>query len=84
MWTNRKFINNRNVEIEDKKKIKIAFVVWTLKVMSGSEKVVYDIVRKLERRLYSIAIISLKDGPMRAQYEKLEAKVFTFSKNKSN
>lgn len=65
-------------------KIKIAFILWTLVGMGGSEKVVYDIVRKLNKQHYSILIISFNDGPVRALYENLDIKVNVITKEKRN
>lgn len=67
-------MNNPNV------KIKIAFVIWTLVGMGGSERVVYDIARKLDRKRYTILLISFEEGPVRELYEKLGIKVHVISK----
>ena len=61
---------------------RIAFVVWTLRGMSGSETVVYDIARKLNKKLYPTIIVSFEDGPVRKMYEALGAKVYVISKKK--
>ena len=50
-------------------KKKIAFVVWTLADMGGSERVVYDIVRNLGKNRYSSIVVGFEDGPFRALYE---------------
>ena len=63
-------------------KIKIAFVIWTLEGMAGSEKVVFDIVRNLDKRKYELFLLSFKDGPIRNLYENLGVKVKTFLKEK--
>ena len=69
----------RNFATPNRDKIKVAFVIWTLEGMGGSEKVVYDIVRKLDKRFYSIVIVGLTDGPVRKIYEKIGARVFAIS-----
>ena len=51
--------------------VTVAFVLWTLKAMGGSEKVVYDIARKLDKKLYPLVIVSFEDGPVRKMYEAL-------------
>ncbi len=63
-------------------KIRIAFVVWTLEGMAGSEHVVFDIVRKLNKNRYEILILSFKDGPIRNLYENLGVKVRVFFKRR--
>ena len=50
-------------------KIRVAFIVWTLKYMSGSERVIFDIARKLDKNRYSVKLISFEDGPERKEYE---------------
>jgi glycosyltransferase involved in cell wall biosynthesis len=67
-------MNNQN------EKIKVAFILWSLIGMGGSERVVYDITRNLDRQRYSVLIISFEDGPVRTLYEKLGIKVYTISK----
>ena len=62
--------------------IKVAYVLWTLLGMGGSERVVYDSVRKLDKKRYSIVVISFEDGPIREIYEKLGVKIYVISKNK--
>ncbi len=64
------------------RKIRIAFIVWTLEGMSGSEKVVYDIVRKLDQRRYYIVIVGFANGPVRKMYEDIGAMVYVISKKK--
>lgn len=44
--------------------------------MGGSEKVVYDIVRKLDRERYMPVIVGFEDGSIRERYEKMEARVY--------
>ncbi len=50
--------------------------------MSGSEKVVYDIVRKLDQRRYYIVIVGFANGPVRKMYEDIGAMVYVISKKK--
>lgn len=64
------------------KPIKIAFVIWSLAGMGGSERVVYDIVRKIDKRRFSIIVISFEDGPVRKLYEKIGVKVISIVKEK--
>ncbi|MCB2141171.1 glycosyltransferase, partial [bacterium] len=61
-------------------KIRIAFVLWTLETMGGSEHVVFDIVRKLDQNQFEIIVIGLSDGPVRKRYENIGVKVETVSK----
>lgn len=61
-------------------KIRIAFVLWTLEGMGGSEHVVYDIVRKLDKDRFDVLVIGFKEGPIRRTYEKLGVKVEVISK----
>ena len=63
-------------------KIRIAFVLWTLEGMGGSEHVVYDIVRKLDKDRFDVLVISFKEGPVRRTYEKLGVKVEVILKKK--
>jgi len=63
-------------------KIRVAFVVWTFEGMGGSEHVVCDIIRKIDRDRFEVVIIGFKDGPVRDVYEKLKAKVFVVTKSK--
>ena len=63
-------------------KIRIAFVLWTLEGMGGSEHVVFDIVRKLDKDRFYILVISFKEGPVRHIYEKLGVKVEVVSKKR--
>jgi glycosyltransferase involved in cell wall biosynthesis len=65
-------------------KIKIAFVIWTLEGMAGSERVVFDIVRTLDKNKYETFVLSFRDGPIRKLYEKVGAKVSIFSKGKKH
>jgi glycosyltransferase involved in cell wall biosynthesis len=67
---------------DESRKIGIAFVLWTLEGMAGSERVVYDIVRKLDRRRYSVVIIGFADGPVRKMYEDAGARAYVVSKKK--
>ena len=61
---------------------RIAFVVWTLRGMGGSERVVYDIARKLNKELYTAIIVSFEDGPVRKVYENIGVKVHVIEKKK--
>jgi L-malate glycosyltransferase len=61
-------------------RINIAFIVWTLIGMGGSERVIYDIVRKLDKQRFSILIIGFNDGPVRELYEKLGIRVIVLLK----
>lgn len=63
-------------------KIRIAFVVWTLEGMGGSEHVVFDIARKLDRNMFEVVIVGFKDGPVRNRYEHLGIKVTVVEKQK--
>jgi len=65
-------------------KIVVAFVSWTLIGMGGSEHVVYDIARKLDRKHFSVIIISFEDGPVRYLYEEIGIKVHVLLKKKKN
>ncbi|RJQ69643.1 MAG: glycosyltransferase family 1 protein [Desulfobacteraceae bacterium] len=58
-------------------KIKIGFVIWTLKNMGGSEKLIYDIVRKLSGQRFEKYLISLDDGPVKDIYQNLGVHVLT-------
>jgi glycosyltransferase involved in cell wall biosynthesis len=62
-------------------KTKVAFVVWTLEGMGGSEKLVYDLCGKLDRNKYDVIVISLRDGPVREQYEQIGTKVYVTSED---
>jgi len=64
-------------------KIKVAFILWTLEGMGGSERVVYEVASKLDKGLYSVLIVSFKEGPVRMMYERLGFKVCVVSKHKS-
>lgn len=57
-------------------------MLWTLEGMAGSERVVYDIVRKLDQERYSVVIIGFADGPVRKMYEDVGARVYVVSKKK--
>lgn len=61
-------------------KIRILFVIWTLEGMGGSEKVVYDIVRKLDRHIFDPLLLSFEDGPIREAYESIGVDVFVIKK----
>jgi len=61
-------------------KIRIAFVLWSLEGMGGSESVVFDIVRKLDKNLFEVLVIGLKDGPVRQLYEEIGVKIEVVSK----
>lgn len=63
-------------------KKKLAFVVWSLAGMGGSEKVVYDIVRGLDKRRFSSIIVSFEDGPLKSLYEKMGVKTYCTCKTK--
>lgn len=63
-------------------KIRIAFVLWTLKSMGGSEHVVFDIVRKLDHTKFHILVVGLDEGPVRNIYEEIGVKVEVVSKKK--
>ena len=67
-----------------KKRIHIAFVIWTLEGIGGSERVVYDIARRLDDDRYYIILISFKDGPIRKRYEALGIKVCVITKEGSS
>ena len=67
-------MNNSVVEI------KIAFVIWTFAGMGGSERVIYDIVRILDKRQYTIILISFEDGQVKGLYEKLGIKTYVIQK----
>ena len=60
--------------------IKIAFIIWSLRGMGGSERVVYDIIRKLDKKRYTILLISFEDGPVRKLYENIDVKIYIVSK----
>lgn len=60
--------------------MKIAFVLWTLCGMGGSERVVYDVARKLKEKGHSIFIVSLEDGPIRQCYQSLGIEVCALPK----
>jgi len=50
--------------------------------MGGSEHVVYEIVRKINKAKYTPIVVSFDDGPVRSMYEELGVKVYTVSKMK--
>lgn len=62
--------------------MKVAFLIWTLEGMGGSEKVVYDLARKFDKAAYEIVIVAFSDGPVRKLYEEIGLKVFTVTKEK--
>lgn len=75
------------MEIPDKQfgtqkcdKIRIAFILWSLEGMGGSEHVVFDIVRKLNKELFEILVVSFREGMVRNAYEKLGVKVAVVTK----
>jgi len=59
---------------------RIAFILWTLGGMGGSEKVVYDLSRKLDPAAYNVVIIGFSDGPARRLYEEFGATVHALTK----
>jgi glycosyltransferase involved in cell wall biosynthesis len=61
-------------------RIRIAFILWTLSGMGGSEKVVYDLARKLNPIVYNVVIVSFSDGPVRKLYEEFGATVYAVPK----
>ena len=61
-------------------RIKIAFILWTLGGMGGSERVVYDLARKLDPIAYDVFVISFSDGPVRNLYEEFGATVHVIAK----
>ena len=73
-------IRENRVKNISNRRIKIAFVLWSFDGMGGSERVVYDIIRKLNREIFEVLIIGFKDGEARNIFEKLEAKVVVISK----
>jgi glycosyltransferase involved in cell wall biosynthesis len=62
----------------------IAFVIWTLQGLGGSERVVYDIARKLDRGRYRVHLVSFDDGPLRAAYEGLGVRVHVIPRKDSS
>jgi glycosyltransferase involved in cell wall biosynthesis len=60
--------------------IKIGFFLWSLEALGGSERVVYDIARKLNRQFFTPVIISHKDGHVRKLYENAGIPVFIVPK----
>ena len=60
--------------------INIGFVLWSLEHFSGSEKVVYDLAKRLDPRVYRLFILSIHDGPIRKIYNELGARVMIFPK----
>jgi glycosyltransferase involved in cell wall biosynthesis len=72
---------NRNRANDDgKERTGVAFVLWTLEGMGGSEKVVYEIARKIDREKFDVIIVAFSDGPVREIYEKIGTRVFTIKK----
>jgi L-malate glycosyltransferase len=69
---------NRNTQT------KVAFVLWTLEGMGGSERVVYDLARKLDRTAFKVIIIGFSDGPIRRLYEEMGVPIFALSKKKKS
>jgi glycosyltransferase involved in cell wall biosynthesis len=63
-------------------RIKIAFIVWTLEGMGGSERVVYDLARKIDRKGFELMVIGFSDGPVRKRYEDLGVQVLVVSKKR--
>lgn len=63
-------------------KIFIAFVLWTLDGMGGSEHVVFDIVQRLDKSKFEVLVVSFKDGFARSLYENRGVKVAVVSKSK--
>jgi glycosyltransferase involved in cell wall biosynthesis len=63
-------------------RIRIAFVVWTLEGMGGSERVVYDLARKIDRKGFELMVIGFSDGPVRKRYEDLGVQVLVVRKKK--
>ncbi len=61
---------------------KIAFVIWSLAAMGGSERVVYDIVRKLDRSRYPCMVVGFEDGPFRSLYEEIGVESRCISKSR--
>ena len=61
-------------------RIKIAFVLWSLSAMGGSEKVVYDIARKIDKTRFDPIIIAYEDGPIRSLYAEIGIKTFVIVK----
>lgn len=66
----------------DNGKIRIAFVLWTLEGMGGSEHVVFDIVQKLDKNRFDVLVIGFKEGPVRSIYEGIGVKVAVISKKR--
>lgn len=66
--------------LTNKNRIKLFFTILSLEGMGGSEKVVFDMVQKLNKDCYYIGIISFKDGPIRSLYESLGIKVYIVQK----
>jgi 1,2-diacylglycerol 3-beta-glucosyltransferase len=79
----RNCISKFNIN-EDKveKNLNIGFFVWTLKGMGGSERVVFDIARKMKEFYKTTNIISFYDGPVRMLYENIGVKVSIVEKRK--
>jgi glycosyltransferase involved in cell wall biosynthesis len=64
------------------RKINIAFIIWTLEGMGGSERVVYDLARKLDRSCYEVTVVGFRDGPVRKLYEEMGVKVVVAAKER--
>ena len=68
--------------IQKEKSIKIAFIIWSLADMGGSERVVYDVVRKIDKKHFSPIIISFEDGLARELYEKIGVRTISIKRDK--
>jgi glycosyltransferase involved in cell wall biosynthesis len=64
----------------DERKVNIAFVLLSLCNTGGSERVVFDLVRKLNKTLFRVVIVGFCDGPLRMEYERIGAKVHIVNK----
>lgn len=64
-------------------RIRVAFGIWTLEGIGGSEKVVYDLARSLDRKFFEVFIISFSDGPVRRLYEDIGIEVYCVEKKQS-
>jgi glycosyltransferase involved in cell wall biosynthesis len=62
------------------RKIRVAFIVWTLEGMGGSERVVYDLARKMDRTGFELILIGFCDGPVRKRYEDIGVRVILLEK----
>jgi glycosyltransferase involved in cell wall biosynthesis len=63
-------------------KKRIAFIVWTLEGMGGSERVVYDLARKIDRNGFELILIGFSDGPVRKRYEDIGVPVLVVRKGR--